>query len=194
MNSSYPEVDLFTWQAPEQLILNAELVRSQLGSMSMHRAGKDFREAYVAARFARHREARSVRLLPPRNSAPTPDFAVRIGVAELWFETTEADRPERKRGDGDLSPRGGPECIPEHHWVEPADYKDLVRQRVQSKASKAYGKCDGLVVWSNAFPIADADLLTVDWWRDACLPAKVAFAEIWVGRSHELAYVFQRAF
>lgn len=190
------QVDFFEWQSPECLRDNAELVRSQLGAMSMRGPGKDFREAYVAARFATFRHADLVRLIPPREREriPTPDFAVRIGATELWFETTEADRPRRKRGNEDHSPIDKPQRIPDSHWVEPESYQRLVQQRTRSKAAKKYDKCDGLIIWSNAFPRANEDHLTLDWWRIACLPARNAFPEVWVHTSCETVDVFQRLF
>lgn len=188
------EFDLFVWQNPEGLRAKAGLMRTRLRHLALRNAGRDFREAYVAARFAGHRQASHVRLLPPRQTIPTPDFAIKVGGAELLFETTESDRPGRKRGAEEFDAGDILRAIPDHHWVCPAEYLDLVRQRVQSKAGKAYDKCNGLLVWSNAFPIADEEPLTIDWWRDACLPARDAFAEVWVGRNRELEDAFLRVF
>ena len=158
--------------------LAAEAHSNALGSDSLKRRGKDFREAFVASRFASVRGASRVRLLEPLNNQPTPDFAISLGISELWFETTEIDRPGRRRGDE--PPLEGCEHVLEEEWVTPEAYRDEVTQRVRSKAAKNYLKCDGLVIWSNAFPIERQDELTETWWADAATPAKGAFSEVWV--------------
>lgn len=188
------EIDLFAWQSPEQMLLNAETVRSTLGILAIHRQGQDFREAYVASRFAQMRQADAVRLLQPLSDQPTPDFAVKISSCELWFETTEADRPGRKRGDEDHRPICVPRPIPDKHWVLPDDYQIQVSERALSKASKRYDRCDGLIVWSNAWPIDNQQTLTPQWRQDACRPAKHAFSEVWVGKNVDLKDVFMRIF
>lgn len=188
------QADLFRWQAPEALLARAELLRRKLGGLALRRPGKDFREAFVASRFARWRNASFVRLLEPHKLLPTPDFAIRLGASEFWFETTEADCPGRKRGDEVEAPEGTISQIPDDHWVEPSEYQALVRERVLVKASKEYSKCDGLIIWSNAFPIADEEGLTPDWWRAAVTPAEDKFDEIWVGIREELVEKFHRIF
>ncbi len=171
----------YEWQHPERLAESAELMRTQLAGLSMRGPGKDFREAFVAAKFAKVREADAVKLLQTRHGTPTPDFAIRMGTNELWFETTEADRLGRKRGAEDQAP--GVREFLESEWVTASDYHSVVCQRVQTKTQKSYDKCDGLIVWSNAFPLADPDELTADWWCSAVTSAEGVFGEVWVHHS-----------
>ena len=176
MASTLP--NFFDWQSPATMIDAAEEHSRELESESLRRRGKEFREAFVAGRFAAIRRASSVRLLEPHGNKPTPDFAIRLADSELWFETTEIDRPGRRRGQE--PPVVGCEYIPDEDWVTPEAYSSEVAKRVQSKAAKSYAKCDGLIIWSNAFPIEREDQLTSSWWADAAAPARDAFPEVWV--------------
>lgn len=180
MTAANNDEALFGWQSPDELWARVVSLRSQLGAMALKRPGKNFREAYVASQFASWRSASAVRLIEPTANQPTPDFAIMLGSQEYWFETTEADRRGRKRGNEVLDPASIVEPIPKEHWVGPRDYHALVRERVRSKMRKSYVKCDGLVVWSNAFPIIDEEELTFDWWRSTVVDARTKFAEIWV--------------
>ena len=150
----------------------------ELGWDSLKRRGKNFREAFVAGRFADVRGATQVRLLEPIGTHPTPDFAINVASSELWFETTEIDRPGRRRGAE--PPLEEIEQVPEGDWVTPEAYRSEVTRRVRSKAAKRYSKCDGLVIWSNAFPIERQADLTNVWWSDAAAPAEKVFSEVWV--------------
>lgn len=53
-----------------------------------------FRDARIAAWFARHRNATRVRLL----SEERPDFEIEIAGEVISYEATEADRKGRRRG------------------------------------------------------------------------------------------------
>lgn len=160
--------------------------------MALRRPGKKFREAYVACRFAAFRRASAVRLLPERDTIETPDFALKIGSNEQCFEITEADRPGRRRGDEDHSSLTRPVLVPDDEWTDPLEYQELVSHRVRKKAAKNYDECQGLLVWSNAWPIAKDKMLNTEWWQAACRPAANVFAEVWVGTANDGEGAFVR--
>lgn len=169
--------DLFAWQTPAEMRAIAELLSQQLGWGALKRAGTAFREAFVACRFAEHRSADAVRLLKAAQT-PTPDFAIRLANEERWYETTEADRPGRTRGNE--PPLQSIQMIPDSDWVEPEDYLGVIQARAKRKARRAYSRCNGLIIWSNAFPIAKEHQLDRRWWETAVEPAAEAFEEVWV--------------
>lgn len=162
-----------------------------LGRHAMRRAGAAFRESFIASRFAAHRKADAVRLLRPRKQA-TPDFAIMLNQVEAWYETTEADRPGRKRMDEYASDdqQAGVEHIPDDHWVEPDTYADVINVLTTRKGQKSYDKCDGLIIWSNAFPIAQQDQLNERWWQEAARPAQTAFPEVWCHFQDQFSRIF----
>lgn len=184
----------FEWHLPDELRQTAEVEAIRLGQMALLRPGKKYREAYVASRFAAFRKALSVRLLPESNEIVTPDFEMKVGEIVQRFEITEADRPGRRRGDEDRSTIERVEPVPDDEWTDPDEYQALVEYRARTKADKSYNRCEGLIIWSNAWPIANEQALTLDWWRTACKPAENAFAEVWVGANSELRNSFQRIF
>jgi hypothetical protein len=170
------------------MMLAADELRHALGSSAMRRVGRDFREAFIAARLAEHRGARSVRLLTARPDEPTPDFAIHSGENELWFESTEIDRPNRRRGTEEVVK--GFTAFAEEEWTSPEALWTVTRERVLKKVGKQYAKCEGLVVWNNAFPIERASQLTNDWWESACAPARNRFSETWVYTSGAFLRLF----
>ena len=182
---SVDSAKLHEWQSPSRMQLFLEAMASQLQGQVLTRQGRDYREAFVACRFAKMRGAIKVRLLAPNGLSPTPDFAVIIDENELWYETTETDRPGRKRGDEDHTPTDKVVMIPDDDWTDPQEYFTLVQQRVQRKAAKTYAKCDGLIIWSNAFPVKTDFKLTPDWWRGAAQSAIGEFTEVWVHQKSE---------
>jgi hypothetical protein len=171
---------LYDWHLPDEMLVIVDSLHNDLGRQALLRPGTEYREAFVAARFAKHRSSERVRLLRA-GSRPTPDFSVLLDEAEHWFETTEADRPGRKR-DLEYSEENhfdGFENIPDEHWVEPDAYLAVIQERCAQKAAKGYDKCDGLIIWSNAFPISNWDHLDENWWKLAAAPAQGAFPEVW---------------
>lgn len=184
----------FEWQLPDELRQTAEMEATRLGQMALLRPGKKFREAYVASRFAAFRKALSVRLLPESNDTVTPDFEMKVGGLVQQLEITEADRPGRRRGDEGHSTIEGLVPIPDDEWTDPDEYQALVARQASTKADKSYDRCEGLIIWSNAWPIANEQVLTLEWWRTACKPAESAFTEVWVGTKSELRDGFHRVF
>lgn len=66
----------------------------------------------------------------------------------------------------------------------------MVEQRVTAKAEKHYHKCDGLIIFSNAFPIEREEALNADWWSNAAGAARSKFAEVWVHKSGKFSRIF----
>ncbi len=172
------EARFYQWQTPDEMSGLAEAFRDEHGQKCLKRLGRDFREAYVAAKFARHRAAARVRLLKERGDKPTPDFSLCIAGEERWYETVEIDRSNRRRGDEE--PIETVQLIPPEEWVTSGEYFVEAAKRIQAKARKSYDKCEGLIVWSNAFAISDSENVTPEWWRQAAQPAIDSFSESWV--------------
>jgi hypothetical protein len=182
---------LYEWHTPDDMIIMADSLGDNLGRHALLRPGTEYREAFVAARFAKFRRGDLVRLLRP-DTCPTPDFAIRLDGSELWFETTEADRQGRKR-DLEYAEENysqSIERIPDEEWVEPNAYLRVIQERCTKKAAKGYERCDGLIIWSNAFPIANLDAMDLAWWQRALRPASIAFSEVWYHARNR----FMRAF
>ena len=88
---------LSQWQAPRDMEAYYDKVNDDMGSCDLfNHTGVGFlTEACAAAVFARLRDARVVRLVDD----VWPDFEIQIDGSVERFELTEADLPERKRGD-----------------------------------------------------------------------------------------------
>jgi hypothetical protein len=167
----------FTWQSAESLLARTESDSDRLGENWKRRRGRDFREAFIAARFAKWVGAEAVRLLPPNGNRPTPDFAIKLQSNEFWYETTEIDRRDRRRGSE--PPLESPLQVPPNEWVTTADYLEVLRERSAAKAAKDYVKCHGLVIYDNAWPLSDPENQTLDWWRSGTTDARARFSEVW---------------
>jgi hypothetical protein len=82
-------------QTPAELLVNWTRLHEILGPEALIQAGLEFyRDAYVAVRFAKARNADFVRLWPGNR----PDFEIVVGGKSLLLEAIEADTPGRKRG------------------------------------------------------------------------------------------------
>ncbi|MFC0590727.1 hypothetical protein ACFFF7_15055 [Novosphingobium aquiterrae] len=168
----------FEWQTPEDLKRLAELESEGLGALALKGPGQEFREAFAASRFALHCGATAVRLLETRQGQQTPDFALISMGKELWFETTEIDRPGRRRGDEPLVE--GAQSFADHEWSNPEELFEAAVHRITSKVKKTYDKCDGLLIWFNAFPVERAHQINQQWWESAASTARTHFTEVWV--------------
>ena len=167
----------FAWQPAESLLARSQSDYDWLGESWKRRVGRDFREAFIAARFANFVGAEAVKLLAPNGNRPTPDFAIKLQSSEFWYETTEIDRRDRRRGSE--SPLKGPLQVPPSEWVTTADLLEVLRERSAAKARKDYVKCDGLVIYDNAWPLSDPENQTPDWWRSGTTEARARFSEVW---------------
>jgi len=148
----------------------------------MSGVGQKYRDGYVASRFAQRREADRVRLLEPRLGQATPDFSLLFGKTEQRFEITEADRPGRRRTEEyrvEFLPTEA-RLLGEDEWTTASNYKAVIEAIVCKKSAKRYDQCHGLIVWSNAFGIADEEAITPAWWSEACASGWGSFREIWV--------------
>lgn len=178
---------LYVWQTPSTLITKTCDLREILGPRALLREGALFREAYIAGKFAAHLSASSVKLLRPRTQ-PTPDFAVRTTEDELWFESTEADRPSRKR-NLEYTESNSLELtrfLRDDEWVNQSEYAEVIARRCRRKSMKRYDKCDGLIINSNAFGITDEHLIDEDWWQECTRAAHSSFNQVW--RFHRSAF------
>ena len=171
---------LFDWQTPSEFVTKADGLRASLGKQALFKKGIEYREAYIAGKFANHVSSDSVKLLRTR-PVPTPDFAVRHCGIEFWFESTEADRPSRKR-NLEYSFASSPESIrflKDDEWVSQSEYSAEIDRLCRQKSEKIYDKCDGLILNSNAFGIIDEHLMDEAWWRLATQAALSRFDEVW---------------
>ena len=173
---TYPAA-YFEWREPHDLLALTKEHKIALGEEWKSRRGREFREAYIAARFAVERAADAVRLLAPEQGCSTPDFAIKTGSRELLYESTEIDRPGRRRGDE--QPITTVTRVSEGDYVTAELYAAILRDRSGKKAAKDYDRCDGLIIYDNAFPVEDRELLTLHWWADNTQAARARFAEVW---------------
>ena len=170
MKTPLPDDHYFRWCVPTELKRLVEADRIALGIRAMSGAGQNYRDGYVAARFAQYRAADRVRLIEPRFGQATPDFSLLFGEIEQRFEITEADRLGRRRTEEYQSELLLTETrlLGEEEWTTAFDYRTVVKAIVRNKSVKCYDDCHGLIVWSNAFGIADDEAITPSWWSEAC--------------------------
>jgi hypothetical protein len=169
---------LFEWVTPaEGGDLIAEL-GDTLGDHAMMRIGRDFREGFIAQRFAKRRAAKAFRLLAPEPGTATPDFELDLAGRMRRYESTEADIPGRRRSDEYRIPRR----------AEPMVFTDLdtmverMRELSAEKAKKSYEMCHGLVIWVNPPAFSFQPALRWDALVRGGKPAAGAFEEVWALR------------
>ena len=173
-------LSLYEWQSPDEMSARVDELGRLLGNDVMQRRGRDYREAYIAARFAKTSEQDSVRLLRERNDETTPDFEVRKAGQISRYETTEADVPGRKRQLEYRDPRPP--------GVEPMNFTSLnamvtqMRKVAGKKAAKVYRDCTGLVIHLNPPMFSFDPAFRTDQMREATEPAAAAFEEVWLLR------------
>ena len=171
---------LYEWQSPEEMNAKVEQLAVLLGTDAMQRRGKAFREAYIAARFARTAKQGAVRLLVETNKKVTPDFAVREGQSIKQYETTEADVPNRRRQLEYRNPRPV--------GVEPMIFTSLsamvphMQKIAAKKAAKPYENCTGLIIHLNPPMFSFNPSFRTEQMREATEPAAHAFEEVWLLR------------
>ena len=161
----------YEWQSPEDLKDRSDRLNALL-----HWRGnpaQEFREAYIASRFAIMRGAAWVRLLTP-GATPTPDFEMQIGADVLRYETTEASIPEALN--------------PASQQASGVIFTTLVRltesigQVSAKKATKPYIQCRGLVIYLSAPPFFFNPTERWTLLLDASCAAAIAFREVWIVR------------
>jgi hypothetical protein len=174
--------DFLEWMQPDAMASSVSVWSDELGNRALRGGvGQDYRDAFVAARFSIGRAER-VRMLRT-NVERTPDFAIFASGVESWFEITEADRPMRKRNlEYPVGVEPTQELVPyqDHEWTDPDDYLPLIKERVAKKVAQDYARCDGLILVSNAFPVARPHEMTSAWWRDGTSAARSRFSQVFV--------------
>ncbi len=171
------EKPLFEWQKPDQFECLIRAAADCLGYDSLKRAGRSYREGFVASKFALAQSVSRVRLLLPLSHKPTPDFEVDFGNGPRKYEITEADNPNRRRGAE--SPPLVPTLLPESEWVSSELYSKTVTRLTEKKARKSYASQSGLIINHNAF-VSDPWRLDLSWWKANTLKARSTFLEVWV--------------
>lgn len=173
-------LSLYDWQSPDEMSDCVEQLRGALGNDAMQRRGRPFREAFIAARFARTTQQDAVRLLSETNVRVTPDFEVRSKERLKRYETTEADVPNRKRQLEYREPRPA--------GVEPMIFTSLdrmvdhMRSLATKKSIKPYEDCTGLIIHLNPPMFSFDPMFRTEQLREATEPAAHAFEEVWLLR------------
>lgn len=173
---------LCCWHAPDHMLKYVDKLIDTIGSVDFFtQAGLAFlRDAWAGAKFGVAREATAVRLV----GGEWPDFEIEVNNAVELFEFTEADLPERKRGEEyrAASDAGFPiEDDPVEDWEERAK---LVPQAlmiaVSKKTWKQYSKKVNLLIYLNIdeYGIREREI-------EASLGSSIAaarecFADIWL--------------
>ena len=166
---------------PEKMLHNCEELMDCMGSADLFtHPGVDFiPEGWAAAKFAQRRSADNVRLIPQRDQ--WPDFELLFGGQKESWEFTEADIPDRRRGDEYQAGRSLATQDPVEDWIKRAEQApEAIRQRCTNKVAKHYSGRAGLLVYLNIgeFGISQAEIEAS--FKDATRSAKDAFSEVWV--------------
>ena len=150
-----------------------------VGSAYRSNDAKEFREGWIAGRFAAYRNVDAVRLLEEQHVTPTPDFEVRSEHTTWRYETTEAFVPEVMRDSGmDIAVTSlGRIC-------------EVAQAASRKKAGKEYKACHGLVMYISSPAFAFQPELRWPALQEALLPAADNFEEVWVLRE-SFALVWQ---
>jgi hypothetical protein len=153
---SAPDAWSSTWWVPSDLLHRVDEESLPFDGDAFFNAPnlKPLREAHAAARFTRAAGGdccTRVRL----DRGQFPDFHVRLGASEFYFELVEADRPERQRGReyAEIARRvaSGETDNPAYYnpRAERRDVPDAVRRALIKKASKHYAAPPHLLVYVN---------------------------------------------
>lgn len=135
------------------------------------------RDAWIAGRVATALQAESVRLLPEER----PDFEIGIGGSFRLFEATEADEPNRRRGDEYRKVTTEIEWDPVEDWRRRFDaIPASVRTVVSKKLEKRYEKWVNLVIYVNLSSYGAYTDEGIAILKDETEAAKDAFQEIYV--------------
>jgi len=162
-----------------EVMANAcESIRLRNGPVAMIQSGVEFlRDAYVAAEFARARNAEKVRLM----SGPWPDFELTIDGRVELFEATEAYRPGRRRGDEYRNDDGSVLITLQRDWVALTQQAPAwIEAACRRKLDKRYGSCSRLVIYLDMNEFGDRQKEVEACFAPATHVAKDAFEAIWV--------------
>jgi hypothetical protein len=179
------KLELEQRQTPEDMARRWNAFHVEIGAEMLVQAGVEFmRDAYVAHRFAAHRQADAVWLVDQIR----PDFGVQLAHAEFLFEVTEADWPDRRRSDEykkHIIPklRAGTPTVeedPNRFRMTPEQAVALLQHAALEKVSGNYDIDWGLVIllqprsWPSVVGGVEAVLAS------GTEVAKEAFREVWV--------------
>lgn len=181
------------WQEPAEMLSHYERISSRMtGEEFFKQPGIHFvREAWVAATLGDLRSVDEVRLIPGRDL--WPDFELRHnGKVDQW-EVTEADIPERQRGqeyrDDPLLP--GDRVLGLDHpenYITRAEFAPVaIRNACTRKASKEYSGSASLLVHLNISDFGARHDEILRSLGEATAPAKDKFKEVcvlWKGRAY----------
>ncbi len=140
-----------SWRSPDHMLRYVDELTDAIGSVDFFtQAGLAFlREAWAAAKFSVACNATAVRLILDE----WPDFEIEVNNSVEVFELTEADLPERKRGEEyrSASDAGFPvEDDPVEEWAERANLvPQAITAAVLKKARKKYSKKVNLLIYLN---------------------------------------------
>jgi hypothetical protein len=166
--------DLFAWQTPGEMRRSADALSRALGPSYRGNAAQDFREAFVASRFASARGADMVRLLQPDGVRATPDFELWHNGSMARYETTEANihealNPSCDEGAGVM-------------FTSLSRLVSVIHSITAKKAAKPYANCTGLVVYLSAPPFFFDPVIRWQALLDSARPASIRFQEVWIIR------------
>lgn len=174
-------VDFTQWMSPHEMDARFDALSQLSGDYFFIQAGLQFlRDAHIAAQFAKSRDVSRVRLC----AGTRPDFEIEVEDGTRLYEATEADLPNRRRGDEYRSALGRPPGIVHVDRKEISEniaaVPDTLADRAADKAAGGYDPAWGLVIFLNVATYGcDQDEI------EGCLeaatqPAAGAFAEVWV--------------
>lgn len=181
------------WQGPADMLHQCERISDGMtGAEFFNQPGIQFvRDAWAAATFGELRSVDEVRLVPETDR--WPDFELRHNSTVERWEVTEADIPERRRGQEyrhDPLGAGDPLLGLDHleNYIAMAERApEAIRKACAKKANKEYAGRASLLVYLN---IADFGVRHDEILRslgDASAPAKDKFTEVcvlWKGRAY----------
>lgn len=170
--------DLEIWQAPDVLSLMVDSMMDEIGSEALfNQAGLAFlRDAWVAAKFAKAPGGDQVRL----SSGEWPDFEVRTASQVALFESTEADDPQRRRGE-EYREDIGARDDPFEAWIDRVNKTpEWIRRVTLKKATKGYSGKANLVVYLNMTEYGARQRQVEQCFKDATSSAAAKFASVWV--------------
>lgn len=172
-------------QTPNEMKQTLREISGRLHVRVLINSGLGFyRDAWAACAFAEARGARSVRLLWP---AERPDFEIESELGLQQFETVEADKPGRKRGDEykAILPRLDAEeqvveDVPDEDWMTPEQASEMLGRAAQSKADDRYAAdCNLLILLNHEDFVGDHDVI-ISCMAQSTSVACDRFAEVWV--------------
>lgn len=181
------------------MLFRARALMRVMGDVDLFsQAGVGFvTEGWAAAKFAGLRGADAVRLVPKQER--WPDFELRFGESWEPWEFTEADLPERRRGDeyqrrAERIAAGASrwEDDPVEAWAERAERAPaILHERCVHKAAKQYSGRAALLVYLNINEYGIRHREIEASLPNATAPAKHAFTSVWVLWKNRAYHVWQ---